>query len=659
MACPTGASTSAVTLINSAADLSAMKSNKYYKLAKDIAITGAYVPASAVTNIVFDGDGHTISNVNGQQGLFSSAGNSLFYNVNIKAIKLDIITTSATSVGALAGTFSGPVCVDKVTAQGTMKSTNLGATRYIGGLLGSSNAPVGSSSVYIYNSFSNVSLLFDKGYQTAVGGFIGYSGNTALAFKDSNYSGSIRGRTIGGFVGYSENSISVDNASIYDSKIQGQVTSDDTGFGYIGGVVGRFQTAGDFSFTNSKIQNTSIEDALTDSYYVGGVISNVETTAKILFSKNTIELSMISSNPRLGSSYGGLIGNVERCTSLDVTDQTQNVNMQGGLSSAGGLMGRVYNCPTVNIKRVNASVKIAGDGSELSGSWGGLIGQSSTSSVAIEDSTVTGSITQTPLKWSSTKVCGGAIGSFGNTMILSIKKLNTNVAVSCPTYVGGILGMYHNTNGSGLFQDSKASGPLQGGIAGGLAADLSGGNTSFNIVRSSATSSVSGCTAGGLVGAATLMLSIDSSYAVGTIDGCDPGNIGGLVGRISGYGTTNYSSSINNSYSLSDTNKGTYTGGLIGSGHSLVQIGKSFAKGKISPGTGGTVGGICPASCPPVTNVTSTYWDTQTSGTSVSNVGTGRTTSSMTTDKAAYSGWDFVNTWQWNAGSYPSLRNNP
>ena len=140
--------------------------------------------------------------------------------------------------------------------------------------------------------------------------------------------------------------------------------------------------------------------------------------------------------------------------------------------------------------------------------------------------------------------------------------------------------------------------------------------------------------------------SVNNSYSTGSVVGT-VFNVGGLVG---GNGGT-----INNSYSRSDVVGPSEVGGLVGENSNIANITKSYSTGSVTGGnnTGGFVG----ANNGTVTN---SFWDKQTSGTSSSAGGTGKTTAEMKIKSTFESaGWDFSGTWAIYPGGnngYPYLQ---
>jgi hypothetical protein len=206
----------------------------------------------------------------------------------------------------------------------------------------------------------------------------------------------------------------------------------------------------------------------------------------------------------------------------------------------------------------------------------------------------------------------GLFGRIGTgSKLIGIRLLNINVTGS--ESVGGLVGNVVN----GTILNSYAAGSVSTlhDNAGGLV----GINASGTIQNSYAVCNVSGWTRiGGLVG--TNAGTIKNSYAVGNVNGND--TIGGLVGY-----NLNASGKVQNSYAVGHVTGSSSVGGLVGRQDS-----------------GGTT--------------TSSYWNIETSGLSVSAGGagvTGETTAQMQT-LSAYTGLDFDNVWGIREGeTYPYL----
>ena len=166
---------------------------------------------------------------------------------------------------------------------------------------------------------------------------------------------------------------------------------------------------------------------------------------------------------------------------------------------------------------------------------------------------------------------------------------------------------------------------------------LVGSNFHGTVARSYAAGSVTvgDRNAGGLVGDQSLGTITDSYSTGNVISNNTYGGAGGLVG-----GNFGRSSSITNSYSTGTVTGNRHVGGLVGYNGS----GTSVIHGTFS-GSG---------------TVTTSYWNTETSGLSGSAAGTGKTTAELqapTGNSGIYRDWDAT---VWDFGTsrqYPMLRN--
>ncbi|MDD2368379.1 MAG: YDG domain-containing protein, partial [Sulfuricurvum sp.] len=249
----------------------------------------------------------------------------------------------------------------------------------------------------------------------------------------------------------------------------------------------------------------------------------------------------------------------------------------------------------------------------------------------------------------------------------------TDVAITGSQYVAGLVG-----NNVGTISNSYVTGSVMGagtegcGVIGGLVGNNVGTiSNSFSMVSVTADLSTSN-SVGGLVGQ-SLIGTISNSYATGSVAGY--WNVGGLVGQsqigtisnsyatgsVSGHqyigglvGYSRNSSIIHDSYAAgSVTGDGYAVGGLVGNNFGST-ISGSFATGSVT-GSSGSVGGLIGVSAG---TVVSSFWDTETTGQSVSAGGAGamgKTTAQMS-DIATFGAED----WSIATGSginspYPSL----
>lgn len=219
---------------------------------------------------------------------------------------------------------------------------------------------------------------------------------------------------------------------------------------------------------------------------------------------------------------------------------------------------------------------------------------------------------------------GMDVGLFGrlNGDVSNLRLINVNVTGS--TWVGGLAGISY-----GNITDVSVTGNVTGiEQVGGLVGNNQPG---FTIERSSFSGTVTGIAGaggfsgssgyiGGLVGWQNAIVS--NSYALGTVS-----SVGSRVGGLVAFNQGVYSANVINSYAAGNVTGVSFVGGLVGE----------------NTGT-----------------VTSSYWDITTSGTSV-GVGLGNTagatglTTTQMGQQASFAGFDFVNTWGINPGSYPFL----
>jgi len=228
------------------------------------------------------------------------------------------------------------------------------------------------------------------------------------------------------------------------------------------------------------------------------------------------------------------------------------------------------------------------------------------------------------------------VGLFGYTEYATIKNIkldNANIVGkgNVGAIVGKQTGISSYDNDFGLY-NSSASGNITGGEnVGGLV----GSNEDGYIEKSHSSVTVNGeWKVGGLVGLNSRKMGstnteshIVNCYSTGNVIATGNYQIGGLVGY-------NFKSEIKNSYSM---------GSITAPGQ---QQGHAYAVGGlVGYDSGGTI--------------TSSYWDTETSGFTTSDGGEGKTTAEMK-QQSTFTDWDFVLVWQINESinnGYPSYVN--
>jgi hypothetical protein len=239
----------------------------------------------------------------------------------------------------------------------------------------------------------------------------------------------------------------------------------------------------------------------------------------------------------------------------------------------------------------------------------------------------------------------GELGPGGKIQNLGVE----TVSVMGLSRVGGLCGRNNGGTISGCYTTGSVTGThtLQtnaGGLVGAINAD-------GTVIDSHSTCAVSGvCNVGGLVGQLAVGY-VRRCYAVGNAVASGE-NAGGLVGAVFDPVT---SGTILNSYAAGAVSGGVNVGGLVGNNY-RGKVNYCYATG-VPTGTGG-VGGLCGLADKGAGYLdANNFWDTQTSQTADSAMGTGRTTSqmkSLATFTAA--GWNFDSIW-WmiDTVTYPTL----
>lgn len=210
-------------------------------------------------------------------------------------------------------------------------------------------------------------------------------------------------------------------------------------------------------------------------------------------------------------------------------------------------------------------------------------------------------------------------GFLGKTIGASISNLTLeNVSITARDHAGAIAGSTESGNISRCFASGSISGRNN---TGGLIGYNNGSTVSQSI--SSVNVTGTGTCAGGFIGYNYAGCDIDDCYAMGEVAGND--NVGGFSGRNNSVSNTGY---ITNCYSACPVTGNSNVGGFSGSSDLYL--------------------------------VQTSFWDTEVSGQSLSDGGSGKTTLEMKNGTTyAVSGWDFEGTWaidSINNGGYPWLK---
>ena len=388
-----------------------------------------------------------------------------------------------------------------------------------------------------------------------------------------------------------------------------------------------FTRIGDNSSGNSSSRYTGIFDGL------GHVITGL-----------TINLP--------ASSNVGMFGYV------DSSGVIRNVGLSGGSVAADSYVGQVAGVANGTIANVYAGGNVTATNADSQA--GDLVGR--LNGGTITNSHATGQV-------SGAANVGGLVGvNFSGTVSNSYATGNVTASAAASP-VGGLVGVLD----SGTITNSHATGQVSGGsLAGGLVGFSSNGTISNTYATGNVTATAAGSNAGGLVGF-LLGGTITTSYATGQISGVD--NVGGLLGFHNG-GTITYSyaqgsvtasaansdagglvgffnfGTIADSYATGAVSGTDNVGGLVGF-NNTGSISNTYATGLVT-GSGTTHGGGLIGFASNGSTISSSYWDTSTTGLSngcgTTSTGTCTVTGLSTTAmKNPFSfidgGWDFSSVW--------------
>ena len=219
------------------------------------------------------------------------------------------------------------------------------------------------------------------------------------------------------------------------------------------------------------------------------------------------------------------------------------------------------------------------------------------------------------------------VGLFGYTSDATIRRVGlAGGQVTGHDGVGALVGRAYGSTISDTFASTAISGNTR---VGGLLGENNGTWGGGDVTRSFATGAVTGTgqTVGGFVGWNS-NATITQAYATGAVTATGGTVIGGFAGWNAG--------TIRQAYATGAAAGGTTVGGFVGlNGGALDQV---YSTGAVT-GTGG-LGGLVGARQPSGT-ATAAYWNTETSGRSTSQGGTGRTSAAMQT-QAGFAGFDWA-----------------
>ncbi|MCR8632702.1 GLUG motif-containing protein [Paenibacillus radicis (ex Xue et al. 2023)] len=598
-----------------------LAANLYFKLTSNIDLSSyagaGWVPIGDVNtsfNGHMDGSGYKITGLtirNGDYtGLFGSIGNGS----SIANVKLENVSNhSGDIVGSLVGLNDGG------------KIENSSAT---GSVIG--------------------------GY--GAGGLVG--SNNGGTIENSYASGSVSGAySAGGLVGSS-------NGEIKDSYASADVNGSEN----VGGLVGE-------SYGGTIISNSHATGSVSGNKSVGGLVG-YNTDGPISNSYATGNVSLIASSDR---NAGGLVGYNKN----GAISSSHALGKVSGGENVGGLVGG-------NISGAISDSYALGD---VIGSFsvGGLVANEYYGTISSSYASGNVSLIQNPASTYASPYAGGLVASNNNGEI-SNSHATGNVSGSNESYgVGGLVGKNDNSQG-GKISNSYATGNVNGGDSSFQVGGLVGDSINGNISNSYATGNVNlsegdlSSHVGGLVGS-NIFGTVSLSYATGKVGGAY--GVGGLVGYNDNFDSGAVSNSyalgnvigsadsemvgglvgwnrygyVNNSYASGQVEGNAKVGGLAGQNGGGM-INNSYATGRVSGSVdvGGLVGERLDSYLGGGGEAINSFYDTATTGQSVSAGGVGKSTAQMQ-DKSTYEAdnahiWDFSNIWAIDSihnGGYPYL----
>jgi len=682
--------------------------DKHFKLVADIDMSG--VPGDAYYIIgmyekpftgVFDGGGHTISNLNcitnsDYVGLFGVIDDANSYIFNLRLVNPHIEAGSGSNVGSLAGLVNKGNIIDCNVEGGSVSGTDyvggsagqvvagqvlncyssgsVSGHRWVGGFIGSAGIP---GTIEITNCHSNTAV-FGADF---VGGFAGRAlyGPISIFSRISGCTAIVQvsatGSNVGGFSGYNDGNLS-------DCGVWGDVS----GLDAVGGLVG---SNGPYS----QIKTSRFTGTVTGRWNVGGIFgSNLVSSSSYI---NIITSSYAEGQVAGDANVGGLAGR----NSGKLIKSCYSACELSGNSNVGGLVGYSSNYPPTNcvwdieISEIN---KPCGYGNYYGISSRGRTTEQMKSAYAMAvfacdpNWTIDDGVNNPRLSWENEpgKFIYDAIYDQGTgepedpILIYKPEQLLALGWVQCifnksfrlandlnladynladyfipigassrdaqPAGTGAFTGIF---DGDGhIISDFNCNYvadmqwgdqySIGGGLFGGLDANAQVKNVGMlrpNIVGYGPSGSLVGSMYKGTVS--------NCFSAGGRIINSAAGT-GGLVGELM---TVN--ARILDSYSTTDV-CGPFSGGLAG--YCAGEVNRCYSAGSVSQYSTYPVGGLISSGGALVRN---SFWDVDTSGRTTSAGGTGLTTEQMMTRSFfADAGWDFNDVWRiCETTNYPKL----
>ncbi len=577
--------------------------------------TGSIIYSHATGNVIASGSSRTyVGGLTGQNdGTISNAYAT--GNVSAAGTNSDVGGLVGYNTNLITGSYWG----DGITF-GTVSFT--GPSGYVGGLVGVSGSVAGGAIISGSAATGNVSATNGAG-SLIVGGLVGYNANgtSPNTIQISTTTGTVAVTTttnsgmVGGLVG--DNASTIIN-STSSSAVAGVQAS-------AGGLVGSNESTGTITLSNAS---GAVSDISGNNLAAGGLVGVNNGSIATSYATGSV-----NNSSGVATSTGGLVGlNVGSITGSNASGNVSVTDTGSSVTPAGGLVGQ--NRGTISGSSASGAVV----NYETNGAAGGLVGYNTSTGVITGGSFETGNVSDST-NGNSTHI-GGLVGqndgSISGTVSAENYATGNVISVGTSGWIGGLVGI--NSAGVGLIIYSYATGSVTtagssqtyvGGLTG-----QNDGNIVYAYANGFVVASGASTYVGGLVG--YNRGTVAQSYATGAVSGSGVGlGVGGLIGYNSGVVSDAYA----NGSVATSTGASSAVAGLVGENVTGGTIANSYSTGAVSASAGNVPGGLIGIN---LGGVTSSFWDTTTSGQATSAGGTGLTTAQMQS-ASVYSGWSISN----------------
>ncbi len=606
----------------------------------------------------YDGGGYVIRNLTINrpdaihQGLFGYAGSlqyasdaAILRHLHLQDVKLRVGGGSGALVGNISGGLLGGLWggIDDVSVSGTIETESLSS---VGGLVGTASSP-------IHGAFANVEVWG----RYWVGGLAG----RASEVRHSYSVGAVHGEHyVGGLVGSSG-----PGGVIADSYSRASVT----GINAVGGLVGENNIPIYRSYSTGRVAATGDD--------VGGLVGTSDYAVPVADAYWDIETS-----EQTDSAAG--VGRTTQEMQRRATYETYNFRSLWTVSEGNDYpffldLSAYPRLQTVHLDALGGAGTIADPYQITNANELHAVRQDPGANyILMNDIDMTATLVWDfgrgwqPIAGTDRPVCfAGMFEGGGHTirhMTINRPRTSNLGLFRCTSdayvhnlqlldarlYTGGYSGTLAGSASEGTIEDIQVSGEIwaTGDSTGGLV-----GSSFSDLIRVQADVTISGADYVGGVAGSSDSGEIHQASALGSIHGSDA--VGGLIGHcwLGDLGRC----VISDSYSRASVEGHNHVGGLVGllSSSSIL---RSYSAGLVigtGDGVGGLVGSIEGESTSTEvwdSEVSSSYWDIETSSQSTSAGGTARTTAQMTYPYAedTFVDWDFNNVW---AEDHDSSRN--